>query len=65
MCNPLNKLFRQLFGSCRQRKNRSGKKPESLLTPYEMDMVPLMLKELDNLDPRFYQMVILYYTIVV
>jgi hypothetical protein len=36
---------------------RGGKRPETFLTPYEMELLPMMLKELDKVNSRFYQMV--------
>ncbi|KAI1726705.1 hypothetical protein Ddc_03966 [Ditylenchus destructor] len=54
---PFGTICNKLFGSCHKGNNRCGKRPESFLTPYEMEMVPLMLKELDDVNSRFYQMV--------
>lgn len=51
------KMFNWLFGNCRQGGGRCRKRPETFLTPYEMDMIPLMLKELDLANKRFYQIV--------
>ncbi|KAI6180789.1 hypothetical protein M3Y98_00759000 [Aphelenchoides besseyi] len=42
---------------CPSRGRKSGKRPETYLTPYEMEMVPLMLKELQQIHPRFFETV--------
>lgn len=47
-------MHRLLFSS---RSRRGGRRPEAFLTPYEMEMVPLMLKELRALAPRFFETV--------
>lgn len=57
MCLIIPKIFQRLFGNCRQGSGRFRKRPETFLTPYEIDMIPLMLKELDLVNKRFYQMV--------
>lgn len=59
MCTALNKLFQQIFNNYQLKKNCNNKKLESL-TPYEIEIMPLILKELDDLDPHFYQMVIFF-----
>lgn len=35
---------------------RGARGPETFLTPYEVELVPSMLKEIDKVNPRFYQM---------
>lgn len=42
VCFPLVYILRRF--RCPSRKRRCGKRPETFLTPYEMDLVPLMLK---------------------
>ncbi|CAD5218062.1 unnamed protein product [Bursaphelenchus xylophilus] len=54
-CFPLFACLRRF--RCRSRNRRCGKKPENYLTPYEMEMVPMMLKELTAQSPRFFETV--------
>ncbi|CAD5212709.1 unnamed protein product [Bursaphelenchus okinawaensis] len=54
-CFPIVGILRRF--RCRSRNRRAGKKPENYLTPYEMEMVPMMLKELSAQSPRFFETV--------
>lgn len=40
-----------------RRKKKKGGKPESFLTPFEREMVPMLLKELHSANSRFYEVV--------
>ncbi|KAI6183633.1 hypothetical protein M3Y97_00509300 [Aphelenchoides bicaudatus] len=55
VCFPLVYILRRF--RCPSRKRRCGKRPETFLTPYEMELVPLMLKELRQINPRFFETV--------
>ncbi|KAI6238950.1 hypothetical protein M3Y99_00626300 [Aphelenchoides fujianensis] len=55
VCFPMWQILRRF--RCPSRGRKSGKRPETFLTPYEMEMVPLMLKELHQIHPRFFETV--------